>query len=255
VVDPLSSQPVVRGARPAPDTPATALRAGATSAVSLLIGVMPWGLVTGVSMVGAGLSPLQAVAMGVLVFAGAAQIAVLPLYVAGAPLWVLYATTVVISLRYVIYGAVLAPYFGRLSWRWRALLSYVMVDGMFALFVGRFRPYDEQPHRHWFFLGGSIAMWIVWQGASWAGIFGGRLIPAEWSLDAAATLALVVPLLHDRAVVCGALTAGGVALAGAGLPMNLGTLAGVAAGILTGLLVSRLSGPGDRPGRGAAHDD
>src|SRR6266705_2250983 len=60
------------------------------------------------------------------------------LLVAKAPLWVMYATALVVNLRYVIYSAVLAPHFEHLSRPWRALLSYITVDGMFALFVGRF---------------------------------------------------------------------------------------------------------------------
>src|SRR4051812_35296 len=130
----------------------SAFRDGAMSAASLLFGMVPWGLVAGLAMVSAGLSPAQAVVMGLLVYAGSAQLAVLPLLAAKAPLWVMYATALVVNLRYIIYSAVLAPYFERLSRPWRTLLSYIMVDAMFALFVGRFKPEDPAPHRHWFFL-------------------------------------------------------------------------------------------------------
>jgi len=228
----------------------SAFRHGAASAASLLFGMVPWGVVAGVAMASAGLSPAQAVAMGLLVFAGSAQLAVLPLLVAKAPLWVMYATALVVNLRYVIYSAVLAPYFEHLSRPWRVLLSYIMVDGMFALFVGRYRPGDRDPHRHWFFLGGSVLLWAGWQLASWVGIFGGALIPKSWSLEFAATLgliALALPLLFDRAVVWGALAAGGVSLLGAGLPLNLGLLAAVATGVAVGLAVARLA-PGSAKG-------
>ena len=218
-------------------------RDGALSAASLLFGLVPWGVVAGVAMVSAGLSPWQAVAMSLLVFAGSAQLAVLPLLVAKAPLWVMVATALVVNLRYVVYGAVLAPYFERLSRPWRVLLSYIMVDGMFALFAGRYTPGDRDPHKHWFFLGGSVLLWGGWQLASLAGIFGGALIPKEWSLEFAATLgliALVMPLLFDRAVVWGALAAGAVALAAAKLPLNLGLLAAILVGVIVGLVVARL---------------
>jgi 4-azaleucine resistance transporter AzlC len=221
----------------------SALRDGALAAASLLVGIVPWGIVTGVAMVSAGLTPLEAVAMSVLVFAGSSQLAVLPLLIAKAPLWVMYATALVVNLRYVIYSAVLAPHFEHLSRPWRALLSYVTVDGVFALFVGRFRPGDGNPHKHWFFLGGSLLMWIAWQLSSFIGIFGGALIPKDWSLEFAATLgliALLIPLFFDRAVVWGALAAGGVALAAARWPLNLGLLAAIAAGVVVGLAVARL---------------
>lgn len=222
-----------------------AFRDGATSAGPQLVGIVPWGVVTGVAMVSAGLSPAQAVAMGLLVFAGSAQLAVLPLLIAKAPLWLMYATALVVNLRYVIYSAVLAPYFERLSRPWRILLSYIMVDNTFALFVGRFRPDDPAPHKHWFFLGGSVLLWAGWQAASWVGIFRGALIPKDWSLEFAATLALIallVPLLYDRAVVWGALAAAGVALAASKLPLRLGLLAAVLAGVAVGLAAARIAG-------------
>src|SRR5258708_2705048 len=146
------------------------LREGALASGGLLVGIVPWGIVAGVAMVSAGLTQTQAVAMSVLVFAGTAQLAVLPLLVAKAPLWVMVATALVVNLRYVIYSAVLAPHFEHLPRHWRVLLSYITVDGLFALFVGRFRPDDGHPHKHWFFLGGSLLMWASWQLSSWIGI-------------------------------------------------------------------------------------
>jgi predicted branched-subunit amino acid permease len=205
--------------------------------------MIPWGIVTGIAMVSAGLSEPQAVAMSVLVFAGSAQIAVLPLILLKAPLWVMYATALIVNLRYVIYSAVLAPHFQHLSRSWRVFLSYITVDGVFALFAGRFRPDDGDPDKHWFFLGGSLLMWTGWQMASSIGIFAGALIPKAWSLEFASTLGLIavlIPLLHDRALIWGAIAAGLVALAAAGLPLNLGLLVGIAAGTAVGLGVAQL---------------
>jgi predicted branched-subunit amino acid permease len=225
----------------------SALREGALAAFPLLVGIVPWGIVAGVAMVSAGLSQAQAVAMSLIVFAGSAQLAVLPLLIVKAPLWVMYATALVVNLRYVIYSAVLAPYFEHLSRPWRALLSYVTVDGMFALFVGKYRSDDAAPCKHWFYLGGSLLMWGSWQISSWVGIFAGGLIPHSWSLEFAATLALIgvlMPLLFDAATVCGALAAGVVALAAAGWPLNTGLLAAIVAGVVVGLVVSRVRAPG-----------
>jgi predicted branched-subunit amino acid permease len=229
----------------------SALREGALASAPLMIGIVPWGAVAGVAMASAGLTQAQAVAMSLLVFAGSAQLAVLPLLIAKAPLWVMYATALVVNLRYVIYSAVLAPHFEHLSRAWRALLSYITVDGMFALFAGKFEPGDAKPHKHWFYLGGSLVMWTGWQVSSWVGIFAGELIPRAWSLEFSATLALIavlVPLLFDRAVVCAALAAGGVALIAAKWPLNVGLLAAIAAGVVVGLAVARLRTARERRG-------
>src|SRR6266404_3329465 len=113
-------------------------------------------------------------------------------------------------------------------------------------------PDDGNPHKHWYFLGGSLVMWCAWQLSSGVGIFAGAMIPSEWSLEFASTLALIallIPLLFDRAVAWGALAAGAVALIAARLPLNLGLLAAIAVGVAVGLAVTRL-GPRKEEGRG-----
>src|SRR5260221_12625728 len=97
----------------------SALREGALASLGLLVGIVPWGIVAGVAMVSAGLTKAQAVAMSVLVFAGTAQLAVLPLLVAKAPLWVMCATALSAILRFVIISPILAPHSEHLPQPWR----------------------------------------------------------------------------------------------------------------------------------------
>lgn len=59
------------------------------------LGIAAWGLVTGVAMVKSGMSVPVAVVMSLLVYAGSAQLAVIPLLAAGAPLWVVGSRRVV----------------------------------------------------------------------------------------------------------------------------------------------------------------
>ena len=58
----------------------------------LSIGLVPWAMVTGIAMIGAGLTPVQAMGMNVIVFAGTAQIGTLPLLAIGAPIWLIVVT-------------------------------------------------------------------------------------------------------------------------------------------------------------------
>jgi len=71
--------------------------------LSLAIGV--WGLVTGVAMVNAGMTMPGALAVTLFVYAGSAQLATLPLLAAGAPLPVVWATALLVNLRFVIFSA------------------------------------------------------------------------------------------------------------------------------------------------------
>src|SRR5258708_17763136 len=97
----------------------SALREGALASAGLLVGIVPWGIVAGVAMASAGLTQTQAVAMSVLVFAGTAQLAVLPLLFAKAPLWVMVASALFVNFRYVIYTPSPPPTFKRLPRLWR----------------------------------------------------------------------------------------------------------------------------------------
>src|SRR3546814_10068308 len=87
----------------------------------------------------------------------------------------------------------LHPYFRHLSWPRRLGLGYFTTDMGFVLFMPRFGDATERGTREqlWYFLGAIAPGWAVWQTASIAGICLGTLVPAAWSLDFAAVLALL----------------------------------------------------------------
>ena len=61
---------------------------GARDMAGAALGIAAWGLVTGVAMAKSGLPMPLALLMSLIVFAGSAQLAALPLLAGGAPLWV-----------------------------------------------------------------------------------------------------------------------------------------------------------------------
>jgi len=197
-----------------------------------------WGLVTGVAMVKAGLTSVQALAMTLLVYAGSAQLAALPLLAASAPVSVILLTAAVVNLRFLIFSAALQPYFGHLPVLRRALLGYVFTDIGFAMFVSR---YSDAPaaergsaEQLWFSLGMAAFIWIAWQSMSVLGILLATQVPTHWGLDFAAILGLIamtVPMIAGRPAIVGATVAAVVAVAAAGLPLKLGLVAAVVCGI------------------------
>jgi predicted branched-subunit amino acid permease len=215
---------------------------GARVVAPALVATGAWGLVTGVAMVKAGLATLQALGMTLLVYAGSAQLAALPLLAASAPLSVILLTAAVVNLRFVIFSAALQPYFGHFSMPRRALLGYFATDVGFAMFLSRYgdAPSSERGNMEqlWFFLGMASAIWIAWQSMSVLGIALASQIPARWGLDFAAILGLIamtVPMIAGRASIVGAATAGAVAVLAAGLPLKLGLVAAVVAGIVAAM--------------------
>lgn len=215
-----------------------AFRRGVRAIAPATIATGIWGLVTGVAMVKLGLTPLEATAMSLMVFAGSAQLAALPLIAADAPVWVILLAATIVNLRFVIFSAAMQPFFARFPLGRRLLLGYLTTDIGFALFSTRYanQPAGERgsPEQIWFFLGMAAASWVSWQGMSILGILLAAQVPAEWGLDFAAIVALIaltIPMISGRPALVGAVTAGLVAVAAAGLPLRLGLVAAVVAGI------------------------
>ena len=156
---------------------------------------MPGGLVTGVAMVKGGLSVPLALFMTLVVYAGSAQLAALPLLAAGAPLWVIWAAAFCVNLRFVIYSAQWRVYFGHLSRPRRMALGFLAADLNLIAFQ-RAYPSDEggprrQPGQIPYYLGGVAVLWTAWQVPSVVGIVLANAIPTHWGLGFAGTLAML----------------------------------------------------------------
>ena len=137
-------------------------------------------MISGVAMVKGGLTVPWAIMMSLLVYAGSAQLAALPLIVAGAPLWVIVTTGLITNLRFVIYSAALRPYFADRSVRERAALGYFMTDFTFTRFM---RSAQEgilpQQNRDAWFAGVCANNWMTWQVSAMTGIIGASYVPTR----------------------------------------------------------------------------
>ncbi len=227
------------------DTPDPAVyREAVRIGMPTLFGIAAWGLVVGVAMVKSGLTIWQALGMTLVVFAGSAQLAALPLIAAGAPVWVVFVTALVVNLRFVIFSALMAPHFTHLPWRQRLFYGFGTGDMTVALFMQRYPDEAPAPGKLSFLKGLLYPNWTAWQVGSIAGIFLGNVVPTDWGLEFAGTLAIVcimVPLVINRAALCGVLVASAVAIFAAGLPYKLGLLAAVLVGMLSAMAVEEWS--------------
>jgi predicted branched-subunit amino acid permease len=208
---------------------------GARDIVPSLPGTMAWGLVTGVAMAKSGIAIEWVLVMTLSAFAGAAQLATLPLLAGAAPVWIIFVTALLTNLRFVIYSAALSGSVAEYSKRRRMLLGYLTGDFPFVAFMNRVAQEGRFAHRDAYFLGMCVPNWFAWQVASIAGIVAAAYVPLEWGLEFAGTLALLallVPLCKERPGLAGAAVAAGVAVVGHGLPYKLGMFAGMAAGLI-----------------------
>ncbi|MCW5633152.1 MAG: AzlC family ABC transporter permease [Rubrivivax sp.] len=220
-------------------------RRGAVEMFPTTLGIAAWGLITGVAMGKSGLGIEVMVLMSLLVFAGSAQLAVLPLMSSGAPVWVVWATALCVNLRFVIFSAVWRPYVLHLAWHERVRMAYFTADLNTALFVRRFpepRPDPAQPPYFW---GGAVSSWFGWQVPSIAGILLAHLVPAHWDIGFAGVLALLgiaLSLTSDRATAVAALVAGCAAVAAYALPLRLNIVVAIAAAVAVGVLIEHTRG-------------
>ncbi|MES3023707.1 MAG: AzlC family ABC transporter permease [Pseudomonadota bacterium] len=236
------SAPTPNAAAPArpPDKDGALWREALTTGLPTLFGIAAWGMVTGVAMVKSGLSVGQALGMTVLVFAGSAQLAALPLIVAGAPIWVVFATALVVNLRFVIFSVLLAPHFAHLPWKKRVLLGYVAGDVTVALFLRRFPDQAPVAGKLSYLQGLLVPNWCSWQVGSIAGVLLGAAVPASWGLGFAGILAILcilIPAVINRAALCGVLVAAAASVLFFSMPYKLGVLLAVALGMGCAMLV------------------
>lgn len=209
-------------------------------------GLVAWASVTGMAMAKSTLSIGQALSMSLLVYAGSAQLAALPLISLGVSIWTVMLTAAIVNLRFVVFSAALQPYFKSLPWWRRLMLGYLAVDVTFILFSTRFSsPADNTSVREKeaYFYGLAILNALIWQGATITGILLAQYIPDNWGLGLAGTLVLLVlllPLVATRAGLLAALTAATVAVLTYTLPYKLNLILAVLSAVIVGFVTESI---------------
>ena len=204
------------------------------------LGIAAWGLLTGIAMAKSGLAMPLAVLMSLIVFAGSAQLAALPLLAGGAPLWVIWATALCVNLRFVIFSVGWRRHFAGLPRAQRMRIAYFAADLNYALFLRRFAQPPPLSQGVPYFWGGAALNWPAWQLPSLIGLFVGDRIPTAWGMGFAGTLALLgltYSLLNDRSTWIAAVVAGAAAVAAYALPLKLNILVAIASAVAVGLLI------------------
>ena len=205
----------------------------------VFVTVVVVGLTFGVLARQAGLSIPEIAGFSALVFAGAAQFAMIQLLAGGAPVPLVVGTALLINLRHLLMATSLRSRFvGLPLWR-RLALAYFLTDESFAMAAGWYRRGGRGVAYYATF---ATALFALWNTATLAGALAGAAIgdPRRLGIDFAITatfigiVVLSVRRRGDAAVaLAGAAIAAAVALAGAP------SVAVVAAGLVAPLLALR----------------
>lgn len=210
---------------------------GALAVVPLLLGTVPFGLIVGVTVAGTKVDNLAGWATSLIVYAGAAQLALIDILDAGAIAAVAIATPLVINSRHAMYSAAMAPHFRKLTSSDRLWMPYLLTDQTFVMSISRFRDDEEPVTIKWYYLGAGLTLWITWILATAAGVLIGAQVPQSWSLDFTIPLvflSLLVPAVVTRPALLAALVGGVVGVLGLGLPNGTGIIVAISAGVTAG---------------------
>lgn len=205
------------------------------------VAAAPIGLVFGTLAVAKGLSPLEAVLMSILVFAGGAQFAALEIWATPAPILLLALSTLLINARHVLMGASLSSKMARFSLPQKLFGMYFLTDEAWALAERRAM---TQPISFRYWIAVAIVLPIAWIGSTAIGAGLGSLLgdPKRLGADFAFTaifIALVAAFWKGRTtavIIAAAGIASALVYKTIGTPWHV--LAGAAAGIAAAALMA-----------------
>ncbi len=205
----------------------------------IAVSAIGFGFVFGLAARNAGYSPIEASAMSVFAFAGAAQFAAVGYVSAGLPWLPILVLTFFLNARHLLYSAALAPRMRGVPFAQRAAMAHVLTDEAFALAATHFHRVGRVDVRG-YWIGAVLGVFIPWNLATLAGVLlGGAIVdPSAFGLDLvfpAAMAGLAVGLITGRREV---VAAGAGAALGVALSIAAGPSVGIVAGGLLGPLVA-----------------
>ncbi len=229
---------------PTLNTPDDAIdRRGLVSdAVGITVSIVGFGFVYGLSAREAGFSIIDAMAMSLIAFAGAAQFAAIGYVVGGLPWIGIILLTGLLNARHLLYSAALRPWMRDVPVTRRAVMAHFLTDENFALTIAHFRRIGRTDERA-YWISALAFTFIPWNLATLAGVVLGGQIPdpTRFGIDVifpAAMIGMAAVLITGRRelVAAAAAVAIGVPVALAVSPA-VGIIAGGLGGPAVGLLV------------------
>jgi 4-azaleucine resistance transporter AzlC len=214
----------------------------AADGIGIVVSIIGFGLVFGLSARLAGFSIVEAAAMSSVVFAGASQFAAVGALAGGAGWPAVIVLAGLLNARHLLYSSVLAPWFSGTSRLERALAAHVLTDEAFALSITHFRRLGRADVRG-YFASALLTVFVPWNLSTVTGFLLGSGVPdpARLGLDVvfpAAMAGLAVGLLAGRQEVVAAAAGAAIAVvAGVAWGTSVGIMAGGLLGPVAGLLV------------------
>ena len=216
--------------------------AGIRALFPLAMAVFPFGVVYGVLVARSDFPNAVGALASPVIYAGAAQIALVDLLDRDTPIAIAVGTALIINLRMMMYSAALAPAIARFGRGWRVAVPYAITDQLTVVSLLWFEKNPDPRDRRAFFVSGGLFFLAVWVLGTLIGIATGAQVPDGLQLGFAIPLtflALLMPTLRGRPELTAALASGLVVVLVPGLPYSLGVPVGAVVGVLAGMAAQR----------------
>ncbi|MDA2978170.1 MAG: AzlC family ABC transporter permease [Actinomycetota bacterium] len=214
-------------------------RNGVRDVAPIILGIVPFGLIFGVTAADADIDQLAAWASSFLLFAGVSQLAIVEVLGSDGIAITALLTAVVLNSRHLMYSADMGCYTADEPLRTKIGIAYLLTDQAYLVSTSRFGDPDNSDGLTSFYFGAALTLWGTWQITTTAGLLVGNFIPKSWELGFAIPLtflALLILAVKSKPGLVAAVVGGSVAVATIGLPLGLGLICGAAAGVGAGLI-------------------
>lgn len=140
---------------------------GVICSLPVCIGLIPVGLILGIVANQSHINPLGIYLMTLFNFAGGSEFAVIAIWSAIPPLFLVFLTTALINSRHILMGALLAPYFKNQSKLKLAIMSFLMCDETWAIVINDCKKNNKLSTG--FYFGIAISLYLTWSTSSLLG--------------------------------------------------------------------------------------
>ena len=167
---------------------------GLAEVAPVVVAYIPIGLLWGTLAAAKGISPLEAVMMSVIVFAGSAQFVAVDMWHDPVPVLLLTFTALIINVRHVLMSASLSRHVGAIPRAMHPVVAYFLVDESWALAERRVL---ETPLTFAYYLGITLPLAMTWWLSTGTGAMLGRALgdPSALGLDFAFSAMFIAILM------------------------------------------------------------
>ena len=149
-------------------------KSGLADTWPMMLAFAPIAMLWGTLAAAKGFSPLEAMLMSALVYAGASQFVAIDMWAYPLPIALMVFTVFIINIRHMLYAASISRHMGEIPSRWHIPLMYILTDEAWALLE---RKALSHPLTLGYFVGIAFPLWPTWFLSSAIGAFIGTKLP------------------------------------------------------------------------------